>query len=69
MFIVSEMCKFNEMKLRSWFKWNSRRKATKALFAIEYESNLRVMHNCDERGTFKIYRICVFGHIHFEWEC
>ena len=50
-------------------KRNSCQKATKALFGIEYESNLSVKHNYDERGTFKIYRNFSFGHVNFEQEC
>ena len=29
-------------KKKAYLKWNSRQKATKALFGTEYESNLRV---------------------------
>ena len=43
------------------FKWNSHQNATEAFFVDVYESNLHVKHNDDERGTFKIYRIFVFG--------
>ena len=49
----------------SSLKWNSCQKATEALFVIEYESNLRVKHNYDERGAFMIYRSCVL--INFHW--
>ena len=38
-------------------KWNSRQNATKA-FVNVFESNLHVK---DERATFEIYRILVFG--------
>ena len=42
-------------------KWNSRQKATKALFAM----NMSQTFIYDERGTFKIYRSFVFGQANF----
>ena len=45
-------------------KSNPCKKATKAFFVIEYESE---MHNYNERGTFKIYRSLVLRQAYFQW--